>query len=220
MSPSTSTRSTGTTVSAPSGTTAPVEISIASPGVERLRRRAGLQRHGRRSRAHREGRQSATAYPSIDELAKRRHVDGETRPSAATRPAACCEHHPLRGKRLGARENAGEGLVDGKQRRSRIARYTRRTGYPRVVISVVIPVHDEERSVALLYDELAAAFAGDGLAWEAVFVDDGSTDGTFGALTRLHDAQRQRPRRPLPTELRQGRRARRRVQGGRRRRSS
>ncbi|MEO5632722.1 glycosyltransferase family 2 protein [Gaiella sp.] len=56
------------------------------------------------------------------------------------------------------------------------------------MISVVIPVHNEERSVALLYDELATAFAGEGLAWEAVFVDDGSTDGTFGALTRLHAA--------------------------------
>ncbi len=42
--------------------------------------------------------------------------------------------------------------------------------------------------MALLYDELATAFAGEGLAWEAVFVDDGSTDGTFGALTRLHAA--------------------------------
>lgn len=56
------------------------------------------------------------------------------------------------------------------------------------MISVVIPVHNEEQSVALLYDELAAAFGGEGLAWEAVFVDDGSTDGTFGSLTRLHDA--------------------------------
>jgi glycosyltransferase involved in cell wall biosynthesis len=56
------------------------------------------------------------------------------------------------------------------------------------VISVVIPVHNEERSVALLYDELATTFAGEGLEWEAVFVDDGSMDGTFGALTRLHDA--------------------------------
>ena len=56
------------------------------------------------------------------------------------------------------------------------------------MISVVIPVHDEERSVALLYDELVAAFSGDGRAWEAVFVDDGSTDGTFEALARLHDA--------------------------------
>jgi dolichol-phosphate mannosyltransferase len=56
------------------------------------------------------------------------------------------------------------------------------------VISVVIPVHNEGRSVALLYDELAAAFADDGRPWEAVFVDDGSTDDTFGALTRIHDA--------------------------------
>jgi glycosyltransferase involved in cell wall biosynthesis len=56
------------------------------------------------------------------------------------------------------------------------------------VISVVIPVHDEEYSVTPLYDELAAALDGDGRAWEAVFVDDGSTDGSFGALTRLHDS--------------------------------
>jgi glycosyltransferase involved in cell wall biosynthesis len=55
------------------------------------------------------------------------------------------------------------------------------------VISVVIPVHDEERSVALLYDELAATFAGGAYTWEAVFVDDGSSDGTFGVLTHLHD---------------------------------
>ena len=56
------------------------------------------------------------------------------------------------------------------------------------MISVVIPVHDEERSVALLLDELASVLDGAGLQWEAVFVDDGSTDGTFAALTRLHDA--------------------------------
>jgi glycosyltransferase involved in cell wall biosynthesis len=54
------------------------------------------------------------------------------------------------------------------------------------VISVVIPVHDEERSVELLYDELRAALEPLGSDWEAIFVDDGSTDGTFAALTRLH----------------------------------
>jgi dolichol-phosphate mannosyltransferase len=58
------------------------------------------------------------------------------------------------------------------------------------MISVVIPVHDEELSVAPLYDELAAALDPLGRDWEALFVDDGSTDGTFAALTRLHDAAR------------------------------
>jgi dolichol-phosphate mannosyltransferase len=57
---------------------------------------------------------------------------------------------------------------------------------PATAISVVVPVHNEERSVALLYDELAAALDPLGRSWETVFVDDGSTDGSFAALTRLH----------------------------------
>jgi glycosyltransferase involved in cell wall biosynthesis len=56
------------------------------------------------------------------------------------------------------------------------------------VISVVVPIHNEERSIELLYGELAAALDGVGAEWEAVFVDDGSTDGSFAALTRLHSA--------------------------------
>jgi glycosyltransferase involved in cell wall biosynthesis len=56
------------------------------------------------------------------------------------------------------------------------------------VISVVVPVHDEERSVGLLYEELQASLDPLDEPWEAVLVDDGSTDGSFGALTRLHAA--------------------------------
>jgi glycosyltransferase involved in cell wall biosynthesis len=56
------------------------------------------------------------------------------------------------------------------------------------VISVVVPVHDEERSVEPLYEELRAALEPLGRRWEAVFVDDGSADGSFAALTRLHAA--------------------------------
>jgi glycosyltransferase involved in cell wall biosynthesis len=57
------------------------------------------------------------------------------------------------------------------------------------VISIVVPLHNEERSVALLYDELDSALEPLGEEWEAVLVDDGSTDGSFAALTRLHDAK-------------------------------
>jgi glycosyltransferase involved in cell wall biosynthesis len=57
------------------------------------------------------------------------------------------------------------------------------------VISVVVPVYDEELTLAPLYDELAAALEPLGRAWEVVFVDDGSTDSSFAALTRLHAAR-------------------------------
>ena len=56
------------------------------------------------------------------------------------------------------------------------------------MISVVVPVHEEERTVALLFEELQAALDPLGQPWETIFVDDGSTDGSFAALTRLHNA--------------------------------
>jgi len=56
------------------------------------------------------------------------------------------------------------------------------------VISVVVPVRDEERTVEPLYDELAAALGELGEPWEVVYVDDGSRDGTQAALARLHES--------------------------------
>ena len=59
--------------------------------------------------------------------------------------------------------------------------------YPRVVISVVVPVRDEEPSIEPLYRQLTEALDPLG-EWEVIYVDDGSTDGTFGELVALHDA--------------------------------
>jgi dolichol-phosphate mannosyltransferase len=56
------------------------------------------------------------------------------------------------------------------------------------VISVVVPVRDEEHTVAALHEQLVDALEGRGDPWEAVFVDDGSRDGTHAALVRLHDS--------------------------------
>jgi undecaprenyl-phosphate 4-deoxy-4-formamido-L-arabinose transferase len=55
-----------------------------------------------------------------------------------------------------------------------------------VDVSVVVTLLNEDRSVDELYRRIAASL--DGAEWEAVFVDDGSTDGTFGRLRALHDS--------------------------------
>ncbi len=54
------------------------------------------------------------------------------------------------------------------------------------MISVVVPLRDEELTVALLYDELLAVLEPLGLPWEVVYVDDGSRDGSWAALTLLY----------------------------------
>jgi undecaprenyl-phosphate 4-deoxy-4-formamido-L-arabinose transferase len=51
-------------------------------------------------------------------------------------------------------------------------------------VSVVVTVLNEEGSVEELYRRIAASL--DGRAWEAIFVDDGSTDATYARLAALH----------------------------------
>jgi glycosyltransferase involved in cell wall biosynthesis len=53
------------------------------------------------------------------------------------------------------------------------------------MISVVIPVHNEERAILRLYDRLTAVLEGIGRAYEIIFVDDNSSDRTFDLLANL-----------------------------------
>ena len=82
------------------------------------------------------------------------------------------------------------------------------------MISVVVPVYNEERSIEPLLDELAQVLDGLERPWEVVVVDDGSTDGTFATLARLNAEQPQRARRPAAPQRRQGGRARRGLRRG------
>ncbi len=53
-------------------------------------------------------------------------------------------------------------------------------------LSVVVPLRDEEEVLPAFTERLAAALDGIGETWEAVLVDDGSTDGTYGLAVELH----------------------------------
>lgn len=52
-------------------------------------------------------------------------------------------------------------------------------------ISVVIPVYNEEKSVAALHKEILGVMGALGFSYEIIFVDDGSTDSTFEKLQKL-----------------------------------
>ena len=55
------------------------------------------------------------------------------------------------------------------------------------MISVVVPLLNEERSLETLHAEIAAALEPLADEFEVVFVDDGSSDGSMSVLSRLHD---------------------------------
>ena len=55
------------------------------------------------------------------------------------------------------------------------------------MISVVVPLLNEEGSLEELYRQIADALEPRGEPFEVVFVDDGSTDGSMSVLSRLHD---------------------------------
>lgn len=53
------------------------------------------------------------------------------------------------------------------------------------VVSLIIPVYNEERNLPVLLDEICAAMAAQSREWEALFVDDGSTDNSLPVLQQL-----------------------------------
>jgi glycosyltransferase involved in cell wall biosynthesis len=56
----------------------------------------------------------------------------------------------------------------------------------RRIVSIVVPLLNEEPTLLSLYKEVQAALVADEIAWELVYVDDGSTDGSYSELVRLH----------------------------------
>ena len=52
-------------------------------------------------------------------------------------------------------------------------------------ISAVIPVLDEEESLRQLYDEFIAAVSAADYSYEIIFLDDGSTDGSWDVIQQL-----------------------------------
>ena len=53
------------------------------------------------------------------------------------------------------------------------------------MLSVVIPIHNEEENIEPLYAELTQTLRSIGQSSEMLFVDDGSYDGSYRCLTDL-----------------------------------
>ena len=50
----------------------------------------------------------------------------------------------------------------------------------RINISVVVPLYNEEESLAELHEWIVRVMGENGFSYEIVFVDDGSSDGSAG----------------------------------------
>src|SRR5918992_951196 len=58
-------------------------------------------------------------------------------------------------------------------------------------ISLVVPVYNEERTVEEVYRQSVAALEAMGRPYEIIVVDDGSSDGTWELIERLHEEDAQ-----------------------------
>ncbi len=65
---------------------------------------------------------------------------------------------------------------------------------PNPELSILVPLYDERDNLRPLFEKLRKVIAGLGVSWEAVFVDDGSNDGSFEVLKKLREADPRRVR--------------------------
>jgi len=59
-----------------------------------------------------------------------------------------------------------------------------------ISISVIVPVYNEENNLSPLYSELTDVLHKLDIAYEIIFVDDGSTDNSFNILSTIHAANK------------------------------
>ncbi|MBL7124365.1 MAG: glycosyltransferase family 2 protein [Actinobacteria bacterium] len=57
-------------------------------------------------------------------------------------------------------------------------------------LSIVIPIYNERESIEKLYKKLDEALSRINLKYEVMLIDDGSTDGTFNELLKIHRKNR------------------------------
>jgi|PlaIllAssembly_1097288.scaffolds.fasta_scaffold02037_1 glycosyltransferase involved in cell wall biosynthesis len=56
-----------------------------------------------------------------------------------------------------------------------------------VDLTIIIPIHNEEDNINLLYQKLKSTLSALKLNYEIIIVDDGSTDSSYEKIFRLHD---------------------------------
>ena len=75
-----------------------------------------------------------------------------------------------------------EGLMDLKNYQAETRVYSSFPTREKVDVSVVIPLFNEKKNISELYSRLSPVLTSTGKNYEIIFIDDGSTDGTYEAL--------------------------------------
>lgn len=61
-------------------------------------------------------------------------------------------------------------------------------------LSIIIPLYNEEESLPELHDWISRVLAERDISYEIIFVDDGSSDGSWRVITELHKSDREHVR--------------------------